>query len=157
MDYNVIEGDFTQTDANVAVIVSRWNEFITEKLKEGALDTLCRQGMSASDITVVYCPGSYEIPFTAKKLAAQKKYDGIICLGTVIRGSTPHFEYVCSAVNKGISSLNLELDIPVIFGVLTTDTVEQAIERAGTKAGNKGADAALAFLEMYSLALKLEN
>ena len=157
MDYNIIEGDFTQTDASVAVIVSRWNEFITEKLKEGALDTLCRQGMSASDITIVYCPGSYEIPFTAKKLAAQKKYDGIICLGTLIRGSTPHFEYVCSAVNKGISSLNLELDIPVIFGVLTTDTVEQAIERAGTKAGNKGADAALAFLEMHSLARKLDN
>lgn len=157
MDYKVIEGDFTQTDATVAIVVSRWNAFITEKLKEGTLDTLVRQGVNASSVTVVYCPGSYEIPFTAKKLAGTGKYDGVICLGAVIRGATPHFEYVCNAVNKGISSLNLEVDIPVIFGVLTTDTIEQAIERAGTKAGNKGSESALAFLEMYSLTQKLDN
>jgi len=157
MDYKVIEGDFTQTDANVAVVVSRWNAFITEKLKEGALDTLTRQGVDASNVTIVYCPGSYEIPFTAKKLASSGTYDGVICLGAVIRGATPHFDYVCSAVNKGISTLNLEMDIPVIFGVITTDTIEQAIERAGTKAGNKGAESALAFLEMHSLTKQLDN
>jgi len=151
MDYQQIEGDFSSADGRVAIIVSRWNAFITEKLKEGALDSLKRHGFTAEQIAIVYCPGSYEIPLTAKKLAETGKFDGIICLGAVIQGATPHFDYVCSAVNKGISTLNIELDIPVIFGVLTTNTIEQAIERAGTKAGNKGADAALAFIEMHSL------
>ena len=157
MEYKKIEGTFTNTDGSVAIIVSRWNAFITEKLKEGALDALRRHGFSSDQITVVYCPGSYEIPLTAKKLASTGKFDGIICLGAVIKGATPHFDYVCNAVNKGISSLNIELDYPVIFGVLTTNTIEQAIERAGTKAGNKGAEAALAFLEMNSLLSNIDK
>jgi len=157
MKSQIIEGDLTDKDTKVAIVVSRWNEFITEKLKEGALNSLKKHGIEESDITVVYCPGSYEIPLIAKKLAKTGQFDGIICLGTIIKGATPHFDYVCSAVNKGISSLNLELEIPVIFGVLTTNTIEQAIERAGTKAGNKGQEAALAFIEMHSVLNKIDK
>ena len=149
---NIIEGNFTGANGmNVAIVVTRWNEFITGKLKEGAVDTLIRQGVSDENITIVWCPGAYEIPLTAKKLVATSKYDAVICLGAVIRGSTPHFDYVCQAVNKGVSEVGMSFGIPAIFGVLTTDNIEQAIERAGTKAGNKGAEAAMAAIEMVSL------
>lgn len=151
-----IEGTFTQTDVKVAIVVARWNSFITERLLEGALDALRRHGIEEADITVARCPGAYEIPLTARKLAASKKFDGIISLGAVIRGATPHFDYVCSTVNRGIAELNASGDVPVSFGVLTTDTIEQAIERAGTKAGNKGGEAALALLEMVSLLREIE-
>ena len=157
MSITEISGDFTHTDLNVGIVVSRWNHFITDQLKKGALDELTRHGVVEERITVVNCPGSYEIPLTARKLAATEAFDGIICLGAVIRGATPHFDYVCSAVNSGITKLNADLELPVIFGVLTTDTIEQAIERAGTKAGNKGAEAALALLEMGSLLSKISK
>lgn len=156
-DYKKIEGTFENVEANFGIVVSRWNSFITEQLLNGALDALTRHGVDEERITVAYCPGSYEIPMTARKMAESDTFDGIITLGTVIRGDTPHFDYVCSAVNRGVSQLNISGDIPIGFGILTTDTIEQAIERAGTKAGNKGAEAALAVLEMISLSEKLEK
>ncbi|MCC5926737.1 MAG: 6,7-dimethyl-8-ribityllumazine synthase [Bacteroidetes bacterium] len=151
MSIQVIEGDFRPEKFQTAIVVSRWNSFITERLKEGALEGLKRHGVSPEDITVVYCPGSFEIPLTAKQLLETGKYDGIITIGTVIKGATAHFDYVCSAVTNGVARLNLDYGKPVIFGVLTTDTIEQAIERAGTKAGNKGEEAAMALIEMVSL------
>lgn len=151
----VFEGNFTETEAKVSIVVSRWNSFITERLKEGAIDSLRRQGVADEHIEIVYCPGAYEIPLTAKWIAEKHKPNAIIALGAVIRGSTPHFDYVCSAVNKGVADLGTSTGIPVIFGVLTTDTIEQAVERAGTKAGNKGAEAAMAALEMISLSRSL--
>lgn len=147
----IFEGQFHHPDGRYAIVVSRWNAFITERLLEGAIDTLKRQGVSESNISVARCPGAYEIPQTAKWLLEAEKPDAVITLGAVIRGSTPHFDYVCSAVNKGVAELSVSGSIPVIFGVLTTDSIEQAIERAGTKAGNKGAEAALAAIEMVSL------
>ena len=134
-----------------ALVVSRFNDFITEKLLSGALDALIRSGTADEDIEVVRVPGAFEIPVIAKKLAKTKRFDAVICLGAVIRGSTPHFDYVSAEVSKGIAMVGMESEIPVIFGVITTDTIEQAIERAGTKAGNKGWSAAIAGVEMANL------
>jgi 6,7-dimethyl-8-ribityllumazine synthase len=157
MSYTQLEGNFTDIEGPIGIVVTRWNSFITEKLLDGAVDALKRHGISEDDITVAWCPGAYEIPLTAQKLIQAGEFAGVVCLGTVIRGATPHFDYVCSAVNRGVSELNLKFDIPVGFGVLTTDSIEQAIERAGTKAGNKGAEAALAVLEMISLSKNING
>lgn len=146
-----IEGKFDASGLKFAIIVSRFNEFITNKLLGGAVDCLKRNDADENDITVAWVPGAFEIPAVAAKLAESKKYDAIICLGTVIRGSTPHFDYVSAEVTKGVGQLSLKSSMPVIFGVLTTDTIEQAVERAGTKAGNKGFDAAMAAIEMANL------
>ena len=148
---HVIEGKLLGKGKKVAIVASRFNDFITARLMEGALDALSRHGVSDKDITIYRVPGAFEIPSAAKRLAALADTDGIICLGAVIRGSTPHFDYVASEVSKGVALVGLEAKMPVIFGVLTTDTIEQAIERAGTKGGNKGFDAAMALLEMMDL------
>ena len=134
-----------------ALVVSRFNNFITEKLLSGALDALVRSGASDEDLEVVKVPGAFEIPLVAKKMANTKRFDAVICLGAVIRGSTPHFDYISAEVTKGVAMVGMESEIPVIFGVITTDTIEQAIERAGTKAGNKGWSAAIAAVEMANL------
>jgi 6,7-dimethyl-8-ribityllumazine synthase len=134
-----------------ALVVSRFNDFITEKLLSGALDALIRSGAADQDIEVVKVPGAFEIPVVAKKMAKSNRFDAVICLGAVIRGSTPHFDYISAEVSKGVAMAGMESEIPVIFGVITTDTIEQAIERAGTKAGNKGWDAAIAAVEMANL------
>ena len=134
-----------------ALVVSRFNDFITEKLLSGALDALVRSGAADEDLEVVKVPGAFEIPIVAKKMANTKRFDAVICLGAVIRGSTPHFDYVSAEVSKGVAMVGMESEIPVIFGVITTDTIEQAIERAGTKAGNKGWSAAIAAVEMANL------
>lgn len=146
-----IEGKLDASGLKVAIIVSRFNEFITNKLLGGALDCLKRNNAGENDITVVWVPGSFEIPSVTQKLAVSGKYDAVICLGAVIRGATPHFDVVASEVSKGVAKVSMEASIPVIFGVLTTDTIEQAIERAGTKSGNKGFDAALSAIEMANL------
>lgn len=148
---NVIEGNFQVSGKKVALVAGRFNAFITKNLVDGAVDTLVRHGLDDSAITLVWAPGAFEIPLVVKKVAASGKYDAVIALGCVIRGGTPHFDYVAGEAAKGIGQLALQCDIPVLFGVLTTDSIEQAIERAGTKAGNKGADAAMAALEMMSL------
>ena len=148
---HVIEGKLLGKGKKVAIIASRFNDFITARLMEGAMDALARHGVTEKDITVYRVPGAFEIPSVARKVAAASKADGIICLGAVIRGSTPHFDYVASEVSKGVALVGLDATVPVIFGVLTTDTIEQAIERAGTKSGNKGFDAAMALLEMMDL------
>lgn len=147
----VYEGNLIIKDLKFGIIVGRFNEFIGGKLLSGAIDALKRHGAQEDDIEITWVPGAFEIPFIAKKLAASGKYDAIICLGAVIRGSTPHFDYVSSEVSKGIANVSLETGVPVIFGVLTTDTIEQAIERAGTKSGNKGFDAAVTAIEMANL------
>jgi 6,7-dimethyl-8-ribityllumazine synthase len=157
MAVHIIRGNFTSVNARIGIVVSRWNSFITERLKEGAIENLLVHGVPEKNITVVYCPGAYELPLTTKLMLESGNFDGIICLGAVIRGSTPHFDYVAGAVNSGLARLNLDFGKPVIFGVLTTDTIEQAIERAGTKAGNKGEDAALALIEMISVSNQLKN
>jgi 6,7-dimethyl-8-ribityllumazine synthase len=151
-----IEGKLDATGLKFGIVVSRFNEFITSKLLGGALDTLKRNNAGDDDITVVWVPGSFEIPAVAKRLADTGNYDAVLCLGAVIRGATPHFEYVSSEVAKGVATLNLNSPIPVIFGVLTTDTIEQAIERAGTKSGNKGSDAAFSAIEMSFLYKQIE-
>lgn len=151
-----IEGDFrVSEEARFAIVVSRFNAFITEKLLEGALDTLRRHGANLDQVTITHCPGSFEIPLVAHKLAASGSYDAVVCLGAVIRGATTHYDYVAGGVAKGVADASLRTGIPVIFGVITTETIEQAIERAGTKAGNKGADAALAAIEMVNLTRQL--
>ena len=147
----IIEGNLNAEGRSFAIIVSRFNEFISGKLLAGSVDCLKRHGANMDKVEVAYVPGAYEIPLIAQALAASGKYDAVICLGAVIRGSTPHFEYVSSEVAKGISRVSLDTKTPVIFGVITTDTIEQAIERAGTKAGNKGWDAAMSAIEMASL------
>ncbi len=150
--YREIEGRLNSAEGSqIAVVVSRFNSFITERLLEGALDCLERHGVEGEGITLVRVPGAWEIPLAAKRLVECGKYDGVICLGAVIRGSTAHFEYVSAEVSKGIATVAMESGTPVIFGVLTTDTIEQAVERAGTKAGNKGWDAAQTALEMVDL------
>ena len=149
------EGELQAKGVKFAVIVSRFNEFITNKLLDGAVDALLRHGASEENIDVIKVPGSFEIPLVAKKIAKKKSYDAIICLGTIIRGATPHFEYVASEAAKGIALVSLEAEIPVAFGIITADTIEQAIERAGTKSGNKGWDAALVAVEMAQLLKKL--
>ncbi|CEN90833.1 6 [[Clostridium] sordellii] len=147
----VIEGKLVAEGLKIGIVVGRFNEFIVSKLLGGALDGLKRHGVDENNIDVAWVPGAFEIPLIAKKMAKNEKYDAIICLGAVIKGSTPHFDYVCAEVSKGIASVSLSSEKPVIFGVLTTDTIEQAIERAGTKAGNKGYDAAVTAIEMANL------
>lgn len=148
---SVIEGLLTVKDEKFCIIVSRFNEFICSKLLSGALDELKRHGVEEQNIDIVWCPGAFEIPLVAKKCAKTGKYNAIITLGAVIKGSTSHYDYVCAEVSKGVASVGLETGVPVIFGVLTTDNIEQAIERAGTKAGNKGSDAAKSAIEMANL------
>lgn len=147
----VLEGNLIAKGLKVGIIVGRFNEFIGSKLLSGAVDTLRRHGMDEDDISVAWVPGAFEIPLIAKKMAKSGKYDAIICLGAVIRGATAHFEYVSAEVSKGIASVGLETELPVAFGVLTVDSIEQAIERAGTKAGNKGSEAAASVIEMVNL------
>lgn len=149
---NIIEGNIRATGKKFALVVARFNSFVVESLVDGALDALERQGeVNEQDITLVRVPGAYELPIAAKKLAEQNKYDAIIALGAVIRGGTPHFDFVAGECNKGLAQVSLEYGIPVSFGVITTDSIEQAIERSGTKAGNKGADAAVGALEMVNV------
>lgn len=146
-----IEGDLLGTGQKIGIVVSRFNDFITQRLRDGAVDCLVRHGVQDQDIEVVKVPGAFEIPMAAKKMVARNKYDAVICLGAVIRGDTPHFEYVSGEASKGIGTLALESPIPVLFGVLTTNNLEQAIERAGSKSGNKGWETALAAIEMVNL------
>ena len=154
-DIRTIEGDFTGGKGRYALVVGRWNSFVVEHLLEGALDTLRRHGVSDKQITIVRAPGAFEIPLVCKKVAQKGEADAIIALGAVIRGGTPHFEYVAGECTKGLAMVTMEYGIPVAFGVLTVDTIEQAVERAGTKAGNKGEEAAMSALEMVSLLGKL--
>ncbi|NLG85425.1 MAG: 6,7-dimethyl-8-ribityllumazine synthase [Firmicutes bacterium] len=151
----VVEGLLNGQGLRLAIVVSRFNRFITEHLLGGAVDALTRHGVMDEDITVVWVPGAFEIPAVAKRLALSERYHAVICLGAVIRGATPHFEYVAAEVSKGVAAVALESKVPVVVGVLTTDDIEQAIERAGTKSGNKGWDAALAALEMVDVYAKL--
>lgn len=150
-DIKTIEGTFTSGKGNYSIVVGRWNSFVVEPLLKGALDTLRRHGVSDKQITIVRAPGAFEIPLVCKKVAAKGNVDAIIALGAVIRGGTPHFEYVAGECTKGIAMVSMEYDIPVSFGVLTVDTIEQAIERSGSKAGNKGEEAAMSALEMVSI------
>ncbi|MFT7580416.1 MAG: 6,7-dimethyl-8-ribityllumazine synthase [Myxococcota bacterium] len=152
-----IEGQLTATGARFALVVSRFNAFITEKLRDGAIDTLVRHGADTDAITVVWVPGAFEIPLAAKIAAESGQYDAVLALGCVIRGATPHFDYVSSEVTKGVGLVTLQTGVPVTFGVLTTDSIEQAIERAGTKAGNKGADAAMGAIEMVHVLAGLRD
>lgn len=151
MSIKTIEGNFTATKGRFAIVVGRWNSFVVESLVTGAIDTLRRHGIADDQITIVRAPGAFEIPLVCQKVAEKKQYDAIIALGAVIRGGTPHFEYVAGECTKGLAQVMLQYGVPVAFGVLTVDTIEQAIERAGTKAGNKGAEAATSALEMISL------
>ena len=146
-----LEGNVVANGAKIAIVGARFNEFIVSKLSSGAKDSLVRHGVQEEDITLAWVPGAFEIPLVAKKLAMSQKYDAVICLGAVIRGATSHYDYVCAEVSKGIATVSLESGIPVMFGVVTTDNIEQAIERAGTKAGNKGYDCALGAIEMINL------
>ncbi|MGK7345296.1 MAG: 6,7-dimethyl-8-ribityllumazine synthase [Candidatus Nitrospinota bacterium M3_3B_026] len=152
---NRMEGALDGAGAKVGIVVSRFNEFLTGRLLDGAVDCLVRHGVADGGIDVCYTPGAFEIPFVARKMAASGKYNAVITLGAVIRGATPHFEYVAAEVSKGVAQAMMETDIPISFGVLTVDTIEQGVERAGTKSGNKGWDAALSALEMISLNKKL--
>jgi 6,7-dimethyl-8-ribityllumazine synthase len=152
----MVEGNLTAKGFAFGIVASRFNEFITARLLDGALDALRRHGADEDKITVARVPGSYEIPLIAKKMAASHQYDAVICLGTVIRGATPHFEYIAGEVAKGVAMVGLETGVPVVFGVLTTDSIEQAVERAGTKAGNKGFDAACSAIEMANLLRELK-
>lgn len=147
----VFEGNLVSQGLRYGIVVGRFNEFIVSKLLGGAIDGLKRHGVEEDNIDVAWVPGAFEIPLVAKKMAKSNKYDAIICLGAVIKGSTPHFDYVCAEVSKGVASVGLNSELPVIFGVLTTDSIEQAIERAGTKAGNKGYEAAVTAIEMANL------
>lgn len=147
----IFEGNLVAQGLRVGIVVGRFNEFIVSKLLGGAIDGLKRHGVEEDNIEVAWAPGAFELPLVAKKMAQNENYDAIICLGAVIKGSTPHFDYVCAEASKGIASVSLSTEKPVIFGVLTTDTIEQAIERAGTKAGNKGYDAAVTAIEMANL------
>ncbi len=151
------EGKLVSKDIKIGIVAARFNEFITAKLLGGALDALVRHEVKEDHIEVAWVPGAFEIPLIASKMAKSNKYDAIICLGAVIRGSTSHYDYVCSEVSKGIAHVSLNSDIPVMFGVLTTENIEQAIERAGTKAGNKGFDCAVGAIEMVNLIREMEN
>lgn len=148
---NFLEGKLVAEDIKVGIVVARFNEFIGSKLLSGAQDGLVRHGVKDEDIDVAWVPGAFEIPVIAKKMAESKKYDAVICLGAVIRGATSHYDYVCAEVSKGIATVSLNTGVPIMFGVLTTDNIQQAIERAGTKAGNKGYDCALSAIEMVNL------
>ncbi len=147
----VLEGKLVANEMKIGIVMARFNEFIGGKLLEGAIDALTRHGMSRDDITVAWVPGAFEIPLIAQQMAAKEEWDAIICLGAVIRGTTSHYDYVCAEVSKGIAQVSLNANKPVLFGVLTTDTIEQAIERAGTKAGNKGFDCGVSAIEMVQL------
>ena len=151
------EGKLVSKEIKIGIVAARFNEFITAKLLEGAMDGLLRHNMDEKDIHVAWVPGAFEIPLIASKIAKSRKYDAVICLGAVIRGSTSHYDYVCSEVSKGIASVSLESGVPVMFGVLTTENIEQAIERAGTKAGNKGFDCAVGAIEMVNLIREMEE
>jgi 6,7-dimethyl-8-ribityllumazine synthase len=151
----IIQGDLSGKGLKIGIVAARFNDFITSRLVDGALDGLQRHGVAEADIELVRVPGAYEIPLAAKMLAQSRRFNAVICLGAVIRGATPHFEYVSAEVSKGAASVSLETGLPVIFGVLTTDTIEQAIERAGTKSGNKGWDAALSAIEMANVTKQL--
>ena len=157
MSYQRFEGDFQARGLRLAIIVGRFNEFISGKLLAGALDALKRHGAREEDIDVFWVPGSFEIPLVAKRLATSGRYPALVCLGAIIRGATPHFEYVAAEASKGIAQVMLETGVPIAFGVLTTDTIEQAIERAGTKAGNKGFEAAMVAIEMANLLQKIPS
>jgi 6,7-dimethyl-8-ribityllumazine synthase len=157
MEYTILEGFYEGEGLKIGIVVSRFNVFITQRLLEGALDVLRRHRVPEKNVYVAWVPGAFEIPLVAKKLAQTGKFDAILCLGAIIRGATPHFEYVAAETSKGIAQVMLETGIPIIFGILTTDTIEQAIERAGTKAGNKGAEAALSALEVANLLKKIAN
>lgn len=152
---HTIEGKLTARGKKFAIVIGRFNELISNKLLDGALDCLLRHEADDKDVSVIWAPGSFEIPLVAKKVASSKKYNAVICLGAIIRGGTPHFEYVASEAAKGVAQVSLTTGLPVIFGIITADTIEQAIERAGTKAGNKGWDAALAAIEMADLMEKI--
>lgn len=151
------EGKLISQNIKIGIVAARFNEFITSKLLSGALDGLTRHGVKDEDIHVAWVPGAFEIPLIASKMVKSKKYDAVICLGAVIRGSTTHYDYVCNEVSKGIATISLASDIPVMFGVLTTENIEQAIERAGTKAGNKGYDCALSAIEMVNLIREIDG
>ncbi len=151
----IIEGELQAKGLKFAVIVSRFNDFITNKLLDGALDALLRHGAKEEDIDIIKVPGSFEIPTVTRRLALKGVYNAIICLGTIIRGATPHFEYIAAEVSKGIASASMETGLPIAFGIITSDTIEQAVERAGTKSGNKGWDAAITAIEMAQLLKKL--
>jgi len=148
---NIFEGELSGKGLRFGIIISRFNQFISERLLEGAIDGLVRHGVKDNDIDIAKVPGAFEIPIMAKRMIETKKVNGVICLGTIIRGDTPHFEFIAAEVSKGVAAVGMDKDIPVIFGILTTDTIEQAIERAGAKGGNKGWDAALSALEMVNL------
>ncbi len=156
MEYRVLEGKLNASDKRFGLVVSRFNEFLTDKLVSGAIDCLSRHGAEMKDISVVYVPGAFEIPYAASKLAQSDDYDAVVCLGAIIRGDTPHFDYISNEASKGIAKIALESGKPVIFGLVTADTLEQAIERSGTKAGNKGWDAAEAAIEMVNLYSSIE-
>ncbi len=151
MGVRVLEGHFQGEGLRFGIVVGRFNSFISEKLLQGALDALSRHGVDLDQVTVAWVPGSFEIPLVAKKMAQSGRFDAIICLGAIIRGATPHFDYVAAEASKGIAQTMLDTQVPIAFGILTTDSIEQAVERAGTKAGNKGFDAALSALEMANL------
>ncbi|MEI6090697.1 MAG: 6,7-dimethyl-8-ribityllumazine synthase [bacterium] len=151
----IIEGNFNAKGKKYAIVIARWNEFIVGKLLEGALDAFTRHEADMDNVTIIYCPGAYELPVLVKRIAATKEYSAVIALGAVIRGSTPHFDYIAAEVSKGIANAAMDTNVPCIFGVLTTDSIEQAIERAGTKAGNKGFEAAMSAIEMADLFGKL--
>lgn len=152
-----LEGKMVSNGIKIGIVAARFNEFITSKLVDGAIDGLVRHDVKEKDIEVAWVPGAFEIPLIASKMAKSEKYDAIICLGAVIRGSTSHYDYVCNEVSKGISAISLKYDLPVMFGVITTENIEQAIERAGTKAGNKGYDCALGAIEMVNLIKEIEK
>ena len=154
---NILEGKLTAQKIRVGIVASRFNEFITSKLVGGALDGLKRHDVKEEDIDVAWVPGAFEVPLIASKMAKSGKYDAVICLGAVIRGSTSHYDYVCNEVSKGIATVSLESGVPVLFGVLTTENIEQAIERAGTKAGNKGYDCAVSAIEMVNLLREMDT
>jgi 6,7-dimethyl-8-ribityllumazine synthase len=151
----IIEGELQAKGLKFGIVVSRFNDFITNKLLDGALDVLLRHGAKEEDIDIIKVPGSFEIPMVARRLALKRTYNALICLGTIIRGATPHFEYIAAEVSKGIASASMETGLPIAFGIITSDTIEQAIERAGTKSGNKGWDAAITAIEMSQLLKKL--
>ena len=152
---NTLEGNLIAEGMKIAIVASRFNEIITNKLLGGAIDSFVRHGGNENDITVAWVPGAFEIPHIAKKMAASKKYDAVVCLGAVIRGATPHFDMVAIETTKGIAAVGLQSEVPVVFGVLTTDNIEQAVERAGSKAGNKGFEAATTAIEMHNLIKKI--
>lgn len=153
----IYEGNVTGKNLKFAIVVARFNEFITSKLLSGALDTLKRHETPEENISVAWVPGAFEIPLVAKKLAESKKFDAVICLGAVIRGATTHYDYVCNEVSKGVAQVSLQTGVPTIFGVVTTENIQQAVERAGTKAGNKGSDAAMSAMEMANLLKSVET